>query len=198
MLKVWGIIKMSSEIFSPIILWISSFCWKKRIHGWRSPCKSRRWNSISIFVLHFRLQVLVHGRTRLKNYLIRCLWWIDHCSWMAKKVSLCPRQIPCIRSQTSVELNIYRGLRTTASWLGIHSIPQNQPTISHPSPIATVQQTSHLIFCVPLSQQYLSSRINEVFRFDDSMITLHKICQMPMELSVQNDFALFWRLEKLS
>ena len=66
----------------------------------------------------------------------------------------------------------------------VHSIPQNQPTISHPSPIATVQQTSHLLFCVPLSQQYHSSRIDEVFRFDDFMITLQKICQIPMELSV--------------
>ena len=61
-----------------------------------------------------------------------------------------------------------------------NSIPQNQPTIFHPSLIATVQQTFLLLFCVPLFQPYHSSRIDEVSKFDDSMIDLHRICQIPM------------------
>ena len=39
---------------------------------------------------------------RAKNSLTRCLWWVDDCSWIARNVSLCPRQIPCVRSQALV------------------------------------------------------------------------------------------------
>ena len=60
-----------------------------------------------------------------------------------------------------------------------NSIPQNQPTIFHPSLIATAQQTSQPLFCVPLFQQYHSSQIDEVSKFDDSMINLHMICRIP-------------------
>ena len=60
-----------------------------------------------------------------------------------------------------------------------NSIPLNQPTTFHPSPIATVQQTSLILLCVPLSQQYHSS--HEVLKFDDSMTSLHRICQIPMK-----------------
>ena len=61
-----------------------------------------------------------------------------------------------------------------------NSIPYHQPTIFHPSLIATVQQTSLLLFCVPLFWQYHSSRIDEVSKFGDSMIIFHRICQIPM------------------
>ena len=53
------------------------------------------------------------------------------------------------------------------------SIPQNQTTIFHPNLIATAQQTSILLFSVPLFQQYHSSQIDVVSKFDDSMIELH-------------------------
>ena len=36
------------------------------------------------------------------------------------------------------------------------------------------------IFCVPLFQKIHSSRIDKVSKFDDSMINLHRICQIPM------------------
>ena len=49
-----------------------------------------------------------------------------------------------------------------------------------PDLIATVQQTSLLFFCVQFVQQYQSSRIDEVFKCDDTMIDLHRICQFPM------------------
>ena len=42
------------------------------------------------------------------------------------------------------------------------SIPSNQPTIFHPSQIATIQQTFPLSLCVPLFQQCHSPRIDEV------------------------------------
>ena len=38
---------------------------------------------------------------------------------------------------------------------------------------ATVQQTYLLLFCVPLFQQYHSSQIDVVSKFDDSMIDFH-------------------------
>ena len=50
----------------------------------------------------------------------------------------------------------------------------------HLSRIVTVQQTFLLLLCVPLFQQYHSSKIGEVSKFDGSMINLHKICQIPM------------------
>ena len=49
-------------------------------------------------------------------------------------------------------------------------IPQNQPIIFYPSLIATVPQTSHLLFCVPLFQVCHSSRIDRVLKFSDSKI----------------------------
>ena len=53
--------------------------------------------AVSLFCL---ARVPIRGTLipRLKNSLTRCLY----CLWIAKHVSLCPRQIPCIRSQASV------------------------------------------------------------------------------------------------
>ena len=68
--------------------------------------------------------------------------------------------------------------------LNVHQIgnstPYNQPTIFHPSLIATVQQTFLLLLCVLLFRQSRSSRIDDVSKFDDSMVSLHRICQIPM------------------
>ena len=60
-----------------------------------------------------------------------------------------------------------------------NSIPENQPTIFHPGLIATVQQSSLLLFCEPPSQQYHLSRNGEALRYNDSRITLHRLCQIP-------------------
>ena len=49
-----------------------------------------------------------------------------------------------------------------------NSIPWNPPTIHCPDLIATAQQTSLLLFCAPLNQQYHSSQIDEVSKFDES------------------------------
>ena len=49
-----------------------------------------------------------------------------------------------------------------------------------PSRTVTVQQTFLLLFCAPLFQQHHLFRNGEVLKFDDSMIDLHKIFQIPM------------------
>ena len=56
--------------------------------------------------------------------------------------------------------------------------PWNQPTVFHRSPNATMQL---LVLFVPLCQQYHSSQIDGLSKFDDSMIDLHRISN---ELSV--------------
>ena len=61
----------------------------------------------------------------------------------------------------------------------LNRIPLNQPTIFHPIPIATMRQTFLRLPCVALFQQDLSSRIDEVSKFGNSMINLHRICQIP-------------------
>ena len=53
-----------------------------------------------------------------------------------------------------------------------------------PDLIATAQQTSILLFCVPPFQQYHSSQIGEV----SMMIDLHWICQIPMKCHVSMTF----------
>ena len=92
------------------ILWY--FRWRERNHGWRSSCKTRHWNCASNLFFTFRDRspcTPLHGDStcstlinRVKKSLIRCLWWFENCSWIAKNVSLCPRQIPYIRSQALV------------------------------------------------------------------------------------------------
>ena len=54
----------------------------------------------------------------VKNSLIRHLWWIEHVTWIAKNVSLWPRKIPCIRSQTLVAAQHRSRTWKTADWLG--------------------------------------------------------------------------------
>ena len=60
------------------------------------------------------------------------------------------------------------------------SSPQNQLNIFHPSLIATVLQMFPLLLCIPLLQQYHSSRIDEVSKFDASTMNLHRMCPIPM------------------
>ena len=59
-----------------------------------------------------------------------------------------------------------------------NSIPKDQPTISHPILIVAVLLKNILPLFVQLFQQCHLSRIDEVFRFDDSMTSLHRICQI--------------------
>ena len=69
-------------------------------------------------------------------------------------------------------------------------------TIFHP--ILSVTLLQHLPSLVErLFQQCHVSRIDGVLKCDDSMISLHKICQIPRIVRF-NDFRLFGRLEKLS
>ena len=74
-----------------------------------------------------------------------------------------------------------------------NSIPQNQSarTILHASPIAPVQQSFLLKPFVWIFPQYHSSRIEQVMKFDESMINLHKIYHgLKKNVSV-NDLRLF-------
>ena len=80
--------------------------------------------------------------------------------------------------------------RTASYWVSSHqtrdlecfanssNIPWNPPTIFHPDLIATILQTSCLLFCVPLFQQYHSFLICVALTYNDSRIDLHKICQI--------------------
>ena len=63
----------------------------------------------------------------------------------------------------------------------------------HSIPIATVQQTFFLLLCGPVFQQYHSSQIDEALMYKDSMISFHRICQIPMHCH-GNNFRLVWRL----
>ena len=60
-----------------------------------------------------------------------------------------------------------------------NGIPWNQPTIFHPILIATLQQMFLLLLFVLLFPQFHSYRIDELLMFDESMIDLHRICQIP-------------------
>ena len=73
---------------------------------------------------------------------------------------LLQRESPLTRSFPICQevLNISQ---TTRAFHGI------SPPIFHPSLIATVQQTFLPLFCVPLFQQYHSSRIDGVLKFGD-------------------------------
>ena len=55
-----------------------------------------------------------------------------------------------------------------------------------------VQQTSLLLFCVLLFWQAHSSRIEEVLKSGDSMISLHRICQIPTNQTARETFVNFF------
>ena len=54
-----------------------------------------------------------------------------------------------------------------------------KPPFFHPILTAAIQLTSLRLFCALLFQQFHSSRIDGVWKFDDAMISLHRICQIP-------------------
>ena len=60
------------------------------------------------------------------------------------------------------------------------SIPRNQPTVSRPSRIATILLMFLFLFFVQLVPQFRSSQIDEVSKFGDSTIIIHRICQILM------------------
>ena len=60
-----------------------------------------------------------------------------------------------------------------------NSIPWNQPTIFRPSRVATILLMFLLLFVVQLVQQFRLSQIDEVSKFGDSTIILHRICHTP-------------------
>ena len=57
-----------------------------------------------------------------------------------------------------------------------NSIPQNQTTTSHPSLIVITQQMFLLLLFLLLFPQCRLSRIDEVSKYDGSMVNLHRIC----------------------
>ena len=73
----------------------------------KSPCTPLHWDSTCGTLIR-----------SVKNSLIRYLWWTEQCTWIAKNVSLCPRQLRVSSGILWSGLNIDRGLGTTASWLG--------------------------------------------------------------------------------
>ena len=62
-----------------------------------------------------------------------------------------------------------------------NSIPLNQPTIFHPSPIATIlaDVPSFTLRTALSAMPFVSDRWG-VVKFDNSMINLHKMCKIPM------------------
>ena len=65
-----------------------------------------------------------------------------------------------------------------------NNIPWNQPTIFHLFLIVAILLKYLLLYVERLSQQCHSFPIDEVLRFDDSMIDLHKIFPNSNELSM--------------
>ena len=61
-----------------------------------------------------------------------------------------------------------------------NSIPQNLTTTYHPIVIAMIPMKYRLSLFVRLCQQCHVSRIDEVLKFDDSMVDIHEILQTPM------------------
>ena len=70
----------------------------------------------------------------------------------------------------------------TCEWFSesSESIPRNQPTVSRPSRIATILLMFLFLFVVQLVPQFRSSQIDEVSKFGDSTIIIHKVCQIVM------------------
>ena len=116
-LKVWGICEIEaprSEVFveKPCNSVGAHLLLEERIHGWGSPCKSRRWNrlSVSFFTSSDRFPCTVSHWVsacstlipRVKQSLIRSQWRIDHCTWTVRLVYRCTKQTPCFKSQTLV------------------------------------------------------------------------------------------------
>ena len=63
--------------------------------------------------------------------------------------------------------------------------PKNLPTNFHLDPIATIQQRCLPLLFALLFQQYHSSQIDKVSKFDDSTIIIHKLCQIPPKCQYQ-------------
>ena len=71
-----------------------------------------------------------------------------------------------------------------------NSIPWNQPTIMRPILSVAILLKFLLLLVLRLFLQCHLSRIDEVLRFDDSMIDLHNIFQIPI-IVVKITFGLF-------
>ena len=91
---------LKSFLISHVILWMWPFCLKDRIHAWWFPCKSRRWNRLSIsfstssdkFPCTISSQWVSACSTlipRVKHSL-KCRWRIGYCTWTVKNVSGVP------------------------------------------------------------------------------------------------------------
>ena len=116
--NVEGVVKLSnwsSDIcslccYSNRILW--NFRWQERIHSWRPSCKHEHWNCASNLFFTSRDKspcTSLHWDSTcgtlirwVKNSFITHLQWIEHETWIAKNVFLCPRQIPGIKWHASV------------------------------------------------------------------------------------------------
>ena len=72
-----------------------------------------------------------------------------------------------------------RPLRGLGHFADSNGIPWNQTLISHAILTAAIQPKFLLSLFVLLSQQCHSSQIDEVSKFDDSKLSLHRIFQIP-------------------
>ena len=86
--------------------------------------------------------------------------------------------------------------RDLESFADRYSIPWNPPTNFHPDLIATILQTHLLSLCVLLFQQSHLFPICVVSTYNDSRKDLHRLCQNPRIVSV-DDFTLPIRLHEL-
>ena len=64
------------------------------------------------------------------------------------------------------------------SWM-FRNVPWNQPTIFHPSKIATILKMFLPLFCAPLFRQSHLFPICVVLTYNDSRKDLHKLCRVP-------------------
>ena len=102
--NVWEICQNEAPIFAFLLI---DHRWRERIHGWWPFCKNRNWDCVSTSFFTFGDKgpwTPLHWDSpcgtlirSVQNSLIRYLWWLEYCTWIAKNVSLCPRQIPRIR-----------------------------------------------------------------------------------------------------
>ena len=91
----------------------------------KSPCTYLHWN-----------RTCGTWCRRVKNFLIKRLWWIDNCTWIAKKrFPVIPDKFHVSGRMLRSRLNRDRGLGTTAGWLGTwDSFPLQIDSISWKSP----------------------------------------------------------------
>ena len=99
--------ELQSLLISHLILW--SFCWKRdfmvggllaKLGNGIMPlnCSSLFANKSPCAVSH-GVPTSDTFNPKINNSFTKCLWRIDYCTWIAQNVSLCPKQIPCIKSQ---------------------------------------------------------------------------------------------------